>query len=360
MNRKILGQVLIVGSLLLSCAGAKQDEKQIRLNEIQVIGSHNSYKQPIDTYIWEMMYQEDSLFALSLDYSHIPLLEQLNLGLRALELDVYHDPQGGRFSEPYGLQLEKEAGITPKPFDMEGKLDEPGLKVFHIQDLDFRSDYLLFKEALKALKKWSLENPEHSPVFVTLNAKDYSNGKLGYTNALPFTKSALDSIDIEIASVFGDDQLITPDFVRGNEQSLENAILTQGWPLLKDVKGRFMFVLDEKGEKRQAYIDGHKGLLERKMFVNSAPGTTESAFVILNNPMDDKEQIQSLVAKGYIVRTRADDANIEAKNNDYKRFESAINSGAQIISTDYYITIPKYNNDFQIKFRDGGAYYREK
>jgi hypothetical protein len=121
-----------------------------------------------------------------------------------------------------------------------------------------------------------------------------------------------------------------------------------------------MFVLDEKGEKRQAYIDGHKGLLERKMFVNSAPGTTESAFVILNNPMDDKEQIQSLVAKGYIVRTRADDANIEAKNNDYKRFESAINSGAQIISTDYYITIPKYNNDFQIKFRDGGAYYREK
>jgi hypothetical protein len=138
-------------------------------------------------------------------------------------------------------------GIEPLEYDKEQKLAEPGFKMFHIQDIDFCSHHLLFKDGLKEMKMWSDENPDHTPVFVLMNTKDQKVE--GTRDPLPFTKKALDSLDMEICSNFSDDQLITPDLVRGNFESLEKAILTEGWPNLAKMKGRFLFVLDEKEEK---------------------------------------------------------------------------------------------------------------
>ena len=352
-----LNVLLMLGcTAFVSCTSTKQSP--VKLNDIQVIGSHNSYKKRIDRPIWEMMYQEDSAMAVSLDYAHIPLVDQLNLGLRALELDIFHDPEGGRFSNPLGLTLQEEAGITAPEFDSEQRLDEKGMKLFHIQDLDFRSDFPLFKDALNALKNWSHENKGHIPVFITMNAKDQLIDRPRFTKPLPFTKTALDSIDLEISEVFGAEMLITPDMVRGNAQTLEDAILTNGWPGLDQLRGRFMFVLDEGGKKRSDYIAGHQSLKGRKMFVNAPAGTAESAFIILNNPIADQQKIKDLVEQGYIVRTRADESTIEAKNNDYKNIEKAIESGAHVISTDYYVPDPFIGTGFKIAFQNGKTYSR--
>ncbi len=57
------------------------------LNQIQVIGSHNSYKKAIDPKLFAVLQKADSAGMSKIDYSHAPLTEQLNLGLRALEID---------------------------------------------------------------------------------------------------------------------------------------------------------------------------------------------------------------------------------------------------------------------------------
>jgi len=110
------------------------------------------------------------------------------------------------------------------------------------------------------LKQWSDENADHIPVFVLMNTKDQK--VKGTRNPLPFTKEAFDSLDKEILSVFSAEDLITPDFVRGDHESLEDAILTDDWPNLEKVKGRFLFVIDEKEEKIEPVYNLENALIE--------------------------------------------------------------------------------------------------
>nr|WP_315196145.1 phosphatidylinositol-specific phospholipase C1-like protein [uncultured Flavobacterium sp.] len=322
----------------------------VRLNDIQVIGSHNSYKMAIEEPLFNYLYKLDSSRAKSLQYSHIPLEEQLDLGLRNLELDVLYDPNGGYYSNPKGLEIVKNLGQEPIAFDKEQKLKKPGLKMFHIQDIDFRSHYLLFREGLLALKNWSEKHPNHTPIFILMNTKDDVIENL--RKPLPFTTKALDSIDIEIKSVFSKSQLITPDLVRGNFKTLEEAILKKGWPELKNVKGRFLFVLDEKEDKINRYLENHASLKNRILFVNSHEGNPEAAFRIINDPIKDFDYIKELVSKGYMVRTRADSDTKQARANDYISFEKAKASGAQVISTDYYLPSKLFKSDFKISFEN--------
>lgn len=354
-NYSVLGAYLSV--IFLVFTSCVEDKNDLKLNQIQVIGSHNSYKIPIEKPLWNYLFQIDSAKAKSLQYGHISIEKQLNLGLRNVELDVFFDPKGGYFSNPKGLDLLRSNGEVPLEYDTENKLSAPGLKMFHIQDIDFRSHHLLFKDCLKMLKKWSDENPNHTPIFILMNTKDQKVE--GTRDPLPFSKKAFDSLDEEIQSVFANDDLITPDLVRGDFDSLEEAVLTNGWPNMEDVKGRFIFVLDEKEEKISRYLDGHTGLKGRILFVNSPEGNPEAGFRIINNPIRDFEYIKSLVEKGYLVRTRADAATKESRTNEYSRFEKAKASGAQIISTDYYIPTNLYPTTFKVSF-ENNTYERIK
>ncbi|MGQ1909190.1 phosphatidylinositol-specific phospholipase C1-like protein [Marinifilum sp. RC60d5] len=348
---------LILVPLIIVLIASACRKNEVRLNDIQVIGSHNSYKIAIEKPLWNYLAKVDSAKAMSLQYGHISIKKQLELGLRNVELDVFNDPQGGHFSNPKGLELIRESGVEPKEYDSEQKLAEPGLKMFHIQDIDFRSHHLLFKDCLKMMKKWSDENPDHTPIFVLMNTKDQK--VKGTRDPLPFTKEALDSLDKEINSVFSNDDLITPDLVRGDFESLEEAVLTNGWPKLDEVNGRFIFVLDEKEEKINHYLEGHPSLKGRVLFVNSPEGNPEAAFRIINNPIRDFDYIKSLVEKGYLVRTRADAGTKESRTLDYTRFEKAKESGAQVISTDYYIPTKLYKSPFRVAF-ENSTYERIK
>ena len=135
-------------------------------------------------------------------------------------------------------------------------------------------------------------------------------------------------------------------------------MLNNNWPKSNEAKGKFIFVLDEEGDKLGYYTKNHPLLEGRILFVNAPPGTPEAAIIIMNDPVKDLKKIQELVKKGYIVRTRADADTKEARSNDKSRFIAACKSGAQIISTDYYAKSTLFKSDYIISF-DGGKYVRK-
>ena len=74
-----------------------------RFNQIQVIGSHNSYHVAPAPAIWDMLVARNPQRAQGLDYTHPPLAEQFsNKDIRQVELDVYADPKGGLFAAARG------------------------------------------------------------------------------------------------------------------------------------------------------------------------------------------------------------------------------------------------------------------
>lgn len=327
-----------------------------RLHEIQVLGSHNSYKQAIDPSLFELFLAQSPEVARSLEYRHLPLSQQLDRGLRQLELDVFADPDGGRYASPAGLAWVAAAGLPPgPPFDPGGEMSAPGLKVLHVQDLDFRSSCLTLQRCLAVLRRWSEEHSGHLPVVVTMNAKDEPIERPDFVVPLPFDGAALDVLDGEILAALGRERLLVPDDVRGDLPSLEQAVLTRGWPELDEVRGRFLFVLDEGGEKLETYIRGHEALAGRVMFVNAAPGRPEAAFLILNDPLSQGEEIRERVRQGYLVRTRADADTVEARRGEVARRDAAFSSGAQFVSTDYYDENPAFGTGYRVELPGGGV-----
>ncbi|MCZ4225432.1 phosphatidylinositol-specific phospholipase C1-like protein [Pedobacter rhodius] len=344
--------ITCVGLLLVLPAIALISRKDdLPINQIQVIGSHNSYKQAIDPALFRVIKSADSAAANSLDYEHISLPEQLDMGLRNLEIDVYADEKGGKYAHPKGLdQVKGQPG-----FDQGGEMNQPGFKVLHVPDLDFRSSALTLKSALQQLRNWSEANPNHTPVFITLEAKDDSSKRKASTQPEIFTGKTFDELDAVILENLGAAHLIIPDLVRGKYKTLEEAVLDQNWPKLSQAKGKFIFVLDATGRKRSVYIEGHPSLKGRVLFANADAGTPEAALMIRNNPNDP--QIPVLVKKGYIIRTRADADTKQARKNDRNDFEAACKSGAQIITTDYYKKSTHFKSDYVVSFADG-KYFR--
>jgi len=145
-------------------------------------------------------------------------------------------------------------------------------------------------------------------------------------------------------------KLLTPDDVRGDYATLEAAVLAHAWPTIAAARGRFLFVLDESGEKLKTYVDGHPSLKGRVMFGNAKPGTPEAAVLIMNNPDKQFRAIQHAVRSGYLVRTRADAETREARTGDRSRMETAFASGAHYVTTDYYREDERFATGYKVHF----------
>ncbi|WP_294276556.1 phosphatidylinositol-specific phospholipase C1-like protein [uncultured Chryseobacterium sp.] len=329
-----------------TCLVSAQNIDTSKINEIQVIGSHNSYKKAILPEVYAYLSKKDTLNLLPrIQYEHIPVPQQLNLGLRNLEIDVYADNKGGKYAHPKILDLVP----TTQPFDPEGKMKKPGYKMIHITDIDYQTWYYTLEDCLKDLKKWSDAHPDHDPVFITLEPKDGKANAFG-TEPEHYTPQLFDDLDAELQKYLGKNKIITPDDIRGSYKTLNQAILNNNWPTVQQSKGKFLFVLDNNSENRDLYIQGHPSLQGRMIFTNSAPGTPEAAVVFMNDPKDPS--ITDLVKKGYLIRTRADADTMEARKEDYSRFEQAKASGAQIITTDYYQPSRLFKSSYKVSFEN--------
>ncbi|MDZ7676066.1 MAG: phosphatidylinositol-specific phospholipase C1-like protein [Acidimicrobiales bacterium] len=323
----------------------------LRLNQIQVIGTHNSYKQPVVPEIFALLRAFDPALASSLEYSHPPLAHQLaTQEVRQLELDVFADPEGGRYAPRIGLDVAGVANPTPP------ELLEPGFKTLHVQDLDFATSCLTFVACLEQVDAWSDANPGHLPVAVLVELKDDpipDPFDFGFTVPLSIGSAELDALDAEIRSVFDDDELLTPDDVRRGRATLEQAVLDDGWPRLRAAQGQVLFLMDNGGSLRDRYRAGRPSLEGRVLFTNAEPGSPDAAFVKVNEPVGAIDRIRSLVNDGYVVRTRADEPTVQARTGDTTQRDAAFASGAQWVSTDYPVPGSSPFSDYYASIPDG-------
>ncbi len=301
------------------------------MNAIQAVGTHNSYKLAIPAAEMALLSAMAPDMARTLDYAHAPLTEQLEAGARQLEIDVLNDPDPGRYAQPLARRLVPE----PEPYDL-APLQRPGLKVLHVQDVDYRSSCPLFVECLAQVAAWSRANPDHAPLLILMNLKEGAALPApGAVTPAPFDAAAMDQIDAEIRSVFPPEALITPDLVRGEAATLRQAVASGGWPSLGEARGKVMFALDAPRSQVDLYRGARASLEGRVLFVNIEEDEDAAAYITLNSPAEQAERIAAAVAAGLIVRTRADADTVEARQNDPARREAAFASGAQYVSTDY-------------------------
>jgi len=323
---------------MLDCQELDRNQN-LKLNQIQIIGTHNSYHAgipPSEAKVWQIKSPND--FA-GLDYAHPPLTQQLDGGVRQIELDIFADSEGGRFAHPAGPRMVAAANLPPDaPFDPDGVMMKPGFKVMHVQDIDYRSVCQPFVACLREVRAWSYAHPKHVPIFILVETKQSSKeGALQLTPAEQFTPAVFDALDAEIRSVFSSRELITPDDVRGRFATLNEAVLAGNWPALKSARGKVVFLMDQLWAG-PVYLEGHPSLRGRVLFTNAEPGQPDAAFIERND--GPASEITALVRKGYLVRTRADDSTREARTNDTRRRDSMLTSGAQIVSTDYPASEP--------------------
>ncbi|MGA2266940.1 MAG: phosphatidylinositol-specific phospholipase C1-like protein [Bryobacteraceae bacterium] len=343
----------VLAAVLCASAGA-QTGGQIRLNQIQVIGSHNSYHAGLAPSEALLLRKSDPKSAATLDYRHPALDVQLGNGIRQLELDIFADSKGGRYANPAGLRMVSEAALpADPPYDPQGLMQKPGFKVLHMQDIDYRSNCQPFTGCLGVILGWSQAHPEHLPIFILIESKE---GKPSHDfQVVPevFTPAVFDAVDQEIRSVIPRSKMITPDDVRGKHATLEEAILTAGWPTLESARGKFVFLLDQR-KAGPAYLEGHPSLKGRVIFTNAEAGSPDAAFVEVNEPLKDPALIPSLVRKGYLVRTRTDAELAEARAGDVTTRDAALASGAQILSTDFPFEERATWTGYAVSFPEGG------
>jgi hypothetical protein len=197
-------ELLVVGMLIL-LTGCPQKAKeslpyvypfddQLRLHHVQVKGTHNSYHLEPEAPVHD-----------SHRYSHLPLEEQLeSQGVRTFELDLHYSSS-----------------------------DSP-LVVLHLGLVDEQTTCATFVECLTAIKGWSEGNPQHLPIMIWIEMKSGSRDA---------KTEALSLVETRISSVFSNDQVLTPDLVKGSYASVREALATEGWPMLGQIRGKVTFIL---------------------------------------------------------------------------------------------------------------------
>lgn len=289
--------LLIAGGLASGFAAA---EEALRINQIQFVGSHNSYKQAMHAADFQALQAQNPQAAAALEYEHLPLDQQLDLGMRVLEIDLFYQSASGAF--PVG----------------------------HVQQIDMNSHCADLLDCLAQVKHWSRAHPQHVPIWLMFNLKDQVID--GLPEPEPFTAQALKQLD-EVFTAELAEQLIWPD-----------SIVERRWPTLDDARGKILLLLDEGGTKRDWYLKHSKPT----MFANAPRQHPRAAVMVVNDPVSQQQEIQQLVRAGFMVRTRADANTVEARAGDTRRRQAAFSSGAQAVSTDYYLPATHFGSNYQV------------
>ncbi len=348
----LAGLAACVCGLTEAVSAAQEPAPPLRLDQIQVIGTHNSYHAGLTPAVGALLRQKNPKAADELDYSHPSLTRQLDGGVRQLELDIYADSQGGRFAHPFGAAM---AGKAAPPFDPEGLMRRPGFKVLHLQDIDYVSNCQPFTGCLAEILAWSRAHPGHDPLFILVETKTQPPiPGVSMVTPEPFTAPVLDALDAEIRSVFPREALILPDEVRGTWPTLRDGVLHGGWPTLDTARGKVVFLLDQTNVTA-TYTAGHPSLRGRVLFTNADPAAPDAAFVERND--GPVAEIADLVRQGFLVRTRADSDTHEGRTGETARRDAALASGAQLVSTDYPAAEPARWTGYAVAL-PGGATLR--
>lgn len=319
--RSLVLLVLLSPAIARAGVDPYPQDDALRLNHLQAIGTHNSY------HLLSTLYpnRPPAMF----DYEHAPLPVQLDeQGVRKFELDVYWDLDLGIF------------------------------RVHHENYFDKETSCETLQLCLETLRDWSLAHRGHHPILIMIEPKgihsEFTLSDDPICDPPEFEICHYDELDAEVRAVLapaaGEDLLITPDEVRGAHASLREAILTDGWPTLRQTRGRFLGVM-LGGLDADGYRGGRTSLQGRALFLGSSPGLDDAAFLFRDDAAGDEAEIAGLAALGYVLRTRADSLD-DARLNDTTARDAAFASGGHYISTDF--PVPEYlDNGYFVQIPDG-------
>jgi len=268
------------------------------LNEIQMLGSHNSYH----------VYGQ-ALPIPFFNYTLPPLEEQLDLGVRQFELDIHYNHGNG-------------------------------LTVYHVPLFDAGTTCEYFTDCLRTLKTWSDNHPGHQPLFLFIEPKDdLDQDKLAGHDP---------ELEAEILSVWPRERIIAPDDVRKDYANLREAIVTEGWPTLGESRNKILFICFDEGDFRDRYVETDPLLEGRLLFPRGDLDGSWGCFDNYDDPREDAARIDQAVADGFLIRTRADENCLEALADNTDRQTAALATGAHFISTDFPVPHPQTGYVFTI------------
>jgi hypothetical protein len=272
----------------------------VPMNGLQVAGTHNSYHvAPLIA------------FHPSHAYTHKPLNEQLEGGMRALELDVHMRADG--------------------TFD-----------VYHIAVIDPQVTCSTFEECLRTIATWSGAHPTHAPIFIWIEIKDDTGGS-------PIDDPA--KLEPVILKVFERERLITPAWLKGNFASPRERIMTAGWPRLDDARGKIMFSIVNRDKRTVAYSHDSTSLDDRLLFVSAQADQFDMPWAVVTevNPDDPGTVARAQASRLMTV------ANICAidMNDDTcgKRLTAAVQIGIHMLKDD--LPFPVSGRTYTLKLPNG-------
>ena len=274
------------------------DNPSVKLDDIQTIASHNSYKK-VGPAIGRFFVGLGDSFAeaRALNYGYQSITDQLNLGIRSFEFDLRY--RNGVF------------------------------ELTHVPLVDQSSQAVNFELVLEEIKLFS-EHQTHLPIIILVEVKDDWMMLDPFLDA--FDQNALTLLD-ELISTKLQTYVYKPSHLIDETEVLSDVIMNDGWPVINDLLNQTIFVL-HPGNYTAPYYEMDKTLQTQSMFIGSY--YTEilpsyASFFVQNDV--DVEKIKTLVDQHFMVRTRID-SNLYFSQS---RFLDAMESGAQILTTDFSI-----------------------
>ncbi len=316
----ILSMLLVL--LFLPMPSYAQEVEDVRVNQIQMKGTHNSYHvlRPFHPYRILPIWMGESF--LPWDYEHDDMATQLGQhGVRSIELDIHY--RKGKFP------------------------------VYHIYGLDDGSNCEDLEVCLSEIRDWSDENPDHHVLMLYIEPKDRDDPKdLALRR---FVADHFDELEAVIMDSLGADKVYTPQQFRGEYDSLLDRVAAEGWPTVDETRGMVMVVWNDPDEDRDHYLEyGDDIPSNLVMFLRSTREEIfegehynyDGVFTSIDDAKEEEDQANLLIEMGFIVRTSADDRGLkgdQARKGDRSLADAALKSGAQIVTTD----IPNKHEDFE-------------
>lgn len=274
-------------------------DTNIHLNDIQMIASHNSYKKNGPAIGRFFVGLGDSFEeARALKYGYKNITEQLELGIRSFEIDIRYRNQK--------------------------------FELTHVPLVDPSSQAINFEMLLEEVYLFSSHQDNHVPIIFLLEIK----------NDWMILDPLLKDMDQEAFIAFDEliknqikDHLFTPSNMILDDQPLKDVIANEGWPSISELLNKVIFVM-HPGSYNQIYYEIDQTLQRQSMFIGSyhSDNLEDYASFFVQNDVD-QTIIKSLVDQNYIVRTRVDEQLIFNES----RYQDALESGAQILTTDFSV-----------------------
>ncbi len=285
----------------------KELSNGLKFNELRFIATHNSYQTPATKEYKNLYYSISNLtFGIvkreKVDFWSQTLTQQLNCGIRSLEIDI-------------------------ETFDRNGEIS---FTCMHSPRIDMTTSCYDFALAMKEISMWSNNNPNHLPITIIIEPKadfwalkDMEEFNLDYA-------IALDSV---LKETLGD-KLFTPADMLRDYESFGKMREADDWCEVQDMLGKVLILLHDC-DVTEDYISRDESVKTQAMFPMLREEDVDrdcTSFILANNPITFIENSETILKeKNIIARTRADkfiDVTPEQR-------EKALLCGAQIVSTDF-------------------------